>query len=104
MTHDYEATILREFGKFVKAGGVYKGKKPVLWCPVDETALAEAEVEYEDHTSPSIYVKFPFKDITPYLGGRAALKANTPVSVIIWTTTPWTLPANQGFCPHPDID
>src|SRR6266478_1437659 len=59
MTPDYEAAIVREFGKVVKAGGVYKGKKPVLWCPNDETALAEAEVEYEDHTSPSIYVKFP---------------------------------------------
>ncbi len=104
MTPDYEAAVLREFGKFVKAGGVYKGKKPVLWCPVDETALAEAEVEYEDHTSPSIYVKFPFKDISPYIGARTALKLNTPVSVIIWTTTPWTLPANQAVCLHPDID
>ena len=104
MTPDYEAAILREFGKFVKAGGVYKGKKPVLWCPTDETALAEAEVEYENHTSPSIYVKFPFEDISPYIGARTALKVNTPVSVIIWTTTPWTLPANQAVCLHPDID
>ena len=55
----YEATILREFGKFVERGGVYKGLKPVLWCTQDQTALAEAEVEYDDHTSPSIYVKFP---------------------------------------------
>ena len=59
MNPEYEATILREFGKFVEAGGVYKGLKPVLWCFVDETALAEAEVEYEDHTSLSVYVKFP---------------------------------------------
>ena len=59
MNPGYEATIIREFGKFVERGGVYKGLKPVLWCTVDQTALAEAEVEYEEHTSPSIYVKFP---------------------------------------------
>ena len=59
MNPGYEATIIREFGKFVERGGVYKGLKPVLWCTQDQTALAEAEVEYEDHTSPSIYVKFP---------------------------------------------
>src|ERR1043165_8673478 len=59
MDSGYEATIIREFGKFVERGGVYKGLKPVLWCTVDQTALAEAEVEYEEHTSPSIYVKFP---------------------------------------------
>ena len=59
MNPGYEATIIREFGKFVERGGVYKGLKPVLWCTADQTALAEAEVEYDDHTSPSIYVKFP---------------------------------------------
>jgi isoleucyl-tRNA synthetase len=59
MTPTYEATIIREFAKFVERGGVYKGLKPVLWCTQDQTALAEAEVEYDDHTSPSIYVKFP---------------------------------------------
>ena len=68
----YEATILREFGKFVAKGGVYKGLKPVLWCTHDQTALAEAEVEYEDHTSPSVYVKFPFvkspKEISSHFG------------------------------------
>ena len=109
MTYDYEAAVLREFGKFVKAGGVYKGKKPVLWCPIDETALAEAEVEYEDHTSPSIYVKFPF-ELSPQTLSRHGglgipqLAGVRQVSVVIWTTTPWTLPANQAVCFHPDID
>jgi len=108
MTYDYEAAILREFGKFVKAGGVYKGKKPVLWCPVDETALAEAEVEYEDHTSPSIYVKFPICETVKGLRARGiGLPLNleiSQVSVVIWTTTPWTLPANQALCLSPKED
>jgi len=107
MTPDYEASILREFGKFVKAGGVYKGKKPVLWCPTDETALAEAEVEYENHTSPSIYVKFPFEDSPDTLAGRLGITFPSGVAraaVVIWTTTPWTLPANQAVCLHPDFD
>jgi isoleucyl-tRNA synthetase len=108
MTPDYEASILREFGKFVKAGGVYKGKKPVLWCPTDETALAEAEVEYEDHTSPSIYVKFPFQKTPQELSRDGRLGISFPpdvrrVSLVIWTTTPWTLPANQAVCVHPDF-
>ena len=104
----YEATIVREFGKFVEGGGVYKGLKPVLWCTQDQTALAEAEVEYEDHVSPSIYVKFPVA------GGSAAVAAKFPTvyflptsiqcRFVIWTTTPWTLPANQAVCLHPDID
>jgi isoleucyl-tRNA synthetase len=105
MNHAYEATIVREFGAFVERGGVYKGLKPVLWCTQDQTALAEAEVEYEDHTSPSIYVKFPVA------GGSAAVAARFPglklpsdVSIVIWTTTPWTLPANQAVCLHADID
>ncbi|MBM4124484.1 MAG: isoleucine--tRNA ligase [Nitrospira sp.] len=103
----YEAAILREFGKFVERGGVYKGLKPVLWCTVDQTALAEAEVEYEDHTSPSIYVKFPLVGPPNILGQSLGLSFPgdvTKVSVVIWTTTPWTLPANQGVCLHPDID
>src|SRR5438309_3544786 len=106
MTHDYEAAVLREVGKFVKGAGVYKGKKPVLWCPVDETALAEAEVEYEDHTSPSIYVKFPFRDSPKALADRfdlPQLSGVEGVSILIWTTTPWTLPANQALCLHPEI-
>src|SRR3989449_5860815 len=109
MTHDYEAAVLREVGKFVKGGGVYQGKKPVLWCPVDETALAEAEVEYEAHTSPSIYVKFPLEKSLQVLFSRSVHDVNfssdvTRVSIVIWTTTPWTLPANQAVCLHPDFD
>ncbi len=103
MNPPYEATILREFGKFVAKGGVYKGLKPVLWCTTDRTALAEAEVEYEEHTSPSIYVKFPVDDIKP---GDVDfdLPKGAPISIVIWTTTPWTLPANQALCLHPDYD
>ena len=104
----YEASIIREFGKFVERGGVYKGLKPVLWCTQDRTALAEAEVEYDNHTSPSIYVKFPVVT-SPDVLGRTFPDIEFPgevtsVSVVIWTTTPWTLPANQAVCLHPDID
>ena len=108
MDRAYEATIIREFGKFVERGGVYKGLKPVLWCTVDQTALAEAEVEYEDHTSPSIYVKFPLVT-SPTVLSETFTGVSFPVdiklvSVVIWTTTPWTLPANQAVCLHGDID
>ena len=104
----YEATILREFGRFVERGGVYKGLKPVLWCTQDQTALAEAEVEYENHTSPSVYVKFPLVSPPSVLSKRFG-PLSFPVdvkraSVLIWTTTPWTLPANQAVCLHADID
>jgi len=100
MSFGYEAGILREFGRFVESGAVYKGTKPVYWCAACRTALAEAEVEYADHTSPSIYVKFRFIDppekIHPALAGRK-------VSFVIWTTTPWTIPANLGIALHPDF-
>jgi isoleucyl-tRNA synthetase len=99
MSYDYEATIVREFGRFVGKGSVYRGKKPVYWCASCETALAEAEVEYEDHTSPSITVKFEalsdFSERFPALKGKK-------VYVLIWTTTPWTLPANLAIAFHPD--
>ncbi|ALA57385.1 isoleucine--tRNA ligase [Nitrospira moscoviensis] len=108
MTPSYEATIIREFGKFVERGGVYKGLKPVLWCTQDQTALAEAEVEYDDHTSPSIYVRFPVVSSPPVLAktfpGVSFPEGAKLVSIIIWTTTPWTLPANQAVCLHPEID
>jgi isoleucyl-tRNA synthetase len=97
MTPDYEAAIVREFGKIVETGAVYKGKKPVLWCPFDETALAEAEVEYADHTSPSIYVKFPVKNPN----GKFRVDERRGTSVVIWTTTPWTLVANQAVALNP---
>ncbi len=108
MNPGYEATIIREFGAFVERGGVYKGLKPVLWCTADQTALAEAEVEYDDHTSPSIYVKFPLvtsptvlSQTFPGISFPGGIKS---VSVVIWTTTPWTLPANQAVCLHGEID
>jgi len=108
MNPAYEATIVGVFGKFVERGGVYKGLKPVLWCTQDQTALAEAEVEYEDHTSPSIYVKFPVVTSPTALSARfpgVSLPADIKlVSIVIWTTTPWTLPANQAVCLHADID
>ncbi len=103
MDPSYEAAILREFGKFVGKGGVYKELKPVLWCTTDRTALAEAEVEYEDHESPSIYVRFPVQDA--HLGNLGfGLPKDASLSVVIWTTTPWTLPANRALCLHPEID
>ena len=107
MEPGYEAAIIREFGKCVKAGGVYKAKKPVLWCWHDETALAEAEVEYENHTSPSIYVKFPFATDPKELANGWEVPFGPQVkqvSIVIWTTTPWTLPANQAVCTHPAFD
>jgi isoleucyl-tRNA synthetase len=102
MSHGYEGSIVREFFRFVKAGYVYKGKKPVHWCPSCVTALAEAEVEYADKESPSVFVKFAVDEesIEKYL---SALKGSK-VSVIIWTTTPWTLPANLAVAVHPDLE
>lgn len=101
MDHRYEAEIVRIFGRFVEQDSVYRGLKPIHWCISCETALAEAEVEYDDHTSPSVYVKFPV------IGGIDQLlpsMANREVSVLIWTTTPWTLPANLAICFHPDLE
>jgi isoleucyl-tRNA synthetase len=101
MSNHYEAETARMFGRFVERGYVYKGARPVYWCIVDQTALAEAEVEYYQHTSPSVYVKFPLRSdpalIDPALAGRK-------VFVVIWTTTPWTLPANLGIAVHPDFE
>lgn len=101
MSHQYEAAIARTFGQFVKGGYVYKGLKPVHWCCSCRTALAEAEVEYKDHTSPSVYVKFPFKSDPSLLD--PALKGQK-VSVVIWTTTPWTLPANLAIAFNPNLE
>ncbi|MCX7793053.1 MAG: isoleucine--tRNA ligase [Thermodesulfovibrionales bacterium] len=101
MDPQYEAAIVREFFEFVKRGNVYRGKKPVHWCPSCVTALAEAEVEYAVKESPSIYVKFRITDsdverLFPELKGM-------DVYFIIWTTTPWTLPANLALAVHPEI-
>ena len=93
----YEAQEIRELGKFVASGALYRQKKPVYWCASCVTALAEAEVEYEDHTSPSIYVNFPVKDPK----GLFPVDPITGTFFVIWTTTPWTLPANQAIAVHP---
>ncbi len=100
MTYDYEAATVAELGRLYLGGGVYKGKKPVYWCASCKTALAEAEVEYHDHGTPSIYVKFAcVSDIS----ARLPRLAGENVSVVIWTTTPWTIPANLAVALHPDF-
>jgi len=100
MSFDYEATIANAFLDFMEKGYVYRGRKPVYWCLYDSTALAEAEVEYEDHVSPSIWVKFAVVG-----GGRnEAAKIANDVSAVIWTTTPWTIPHNRGLAFHPDYE
>lgn len=101
MAYDYQANIVREFGNFVREGVIYRSKKPVYWCISCSTALAEAEVEYDEHTSPSVYVKFPIKsDLSKIFPDFN----NKKVSIIIWTTTPWTLPANRAVAVHPDYE
>jgi isoleucyl-tRNA synthetase len=100
MSFDYEAVIANAFLDFIEKGYVYRGRKPVYWCLFDSTALAEAEVEYEDHVSPSIWVKFGVAG-----GGKGdAAKIASAVSAVIWTTTPWTLPHNRALAFHPDFD
>jgi isoleucyl-tRNA synthetase len=104
----FEAEQLRAFAMIIKNGHVYKGYKPVHWCLNCRSALAEAEVEYEDITSPSIYVRFEVRDrmdLAERLGLASGLvDLDVPTSVAIWTTTPWTLPANQAVALHPQID
>lgn len=101
MDSEYEGEVLRYLASFFASGNVFKGKRPVHWCPFCKTALAEAEIIYKDRTSPSIYVKFPM--ISDLSQRYPALK-NKKVSVIIWTTTPWTLPANLAIAFHPDYE
>jgi len=100
MAYPYEATTVAEFGKLYLNGSVYKGKKPVYWCATCKTALAEAEVEYADHSTPSIYVKFAFtsevSQVLPKLSGQK-------VNMVIWTTTPWTIPANLAIAVKNDF-
>ncbi|MDX2167518.1 MAG: isoleucine--tRNA ligase [Deltaproteobacteria bacterium] len=114
MTPAYEAAIVRMFRRLAEKGFIYRGLRPVHWCATCSTALAEAEVEYGDHTSPSIYVRFPFAGTAD----AAAALARTPadadalrnaagtgrLAVVIWTTTPWTLPANLGVCFNPTLE
>ncbi len=105
MDFRYQAAIARAFGRFVDQGLVYKGKKPVHWCIHCRTALAEAEVEYEEHTSPSIYVEFPLPAANAgELVSRVPELAGHDISVLIWTTTPWTIPSNLGVAFHPELD
>ena len=101
----YEAATARELGNFMARGSVIRGKKPIYWCCSCHTALAEAEVEYADHSSPSVYVRFPLtdkrvKDLLP----QGAKYDPAKTFVVIWTTTPWTLPDNMGVCVHPEFD
>lgn len=103
MNFKYQATIVREFGKFLLNGSVYKGKKPVHWCSTCKTALAEAEVKYQDHRSPSIYVKFRMISTPSHPSPFEGKGGGKPVHVIIWTTTPWTIPANLAIALHPDF-
>lgn len=106
MEYDFEAEIIRVLAKLIENNHLHQGYKPVYWCMDCRSALAEAEVEYHDKTSPSIDVLFPFKDV-------AALCERIPVldatqlhrpSIVIWTTTPWSLPADQAVAVHPDLD
>ncbi len=105
MNFRYQAAIARALGRFVEQGLVYKGKKPVHWCIHCRTALAEAEVEYADHASPSIYVEFPLAEQSAAeLAARVPDLSGKRVSTLIWTTTPWTIPSNLAVAFHPDFD
>ncbi|MGH7789337.1 MAG: isoleucine--tRNA ligase [Candidatus Binatia bacterium] len=113
MTPAYEADIIKMFRRLAERGFIYRGLRPVHWCPTCSTALAEAEVEYGDHSSPSIYVRFPLtaeaevEALTGEPGDRAALRAARDagrLEVVIWTTTPWTLPANLAVCFNPTLE
>ncbi len=101
MNYEYEGLTAAELAKFAHNNGLYRGRKPVHWCSSCVTALAEAEVEYADHTSPSIYVRFALQDdvsaAIPALAGKQAY-------VVIWTTTPWTIPANLAVALHPEFE
>jgi isoleucyl-tRNA synthetase len=101
MSRDYEARTLEAFYGFLEKGFVYRGLKPVYWCVNDRTALAEAEVEYENHTSPSVYVRYK---MTSDAAAIDAALAGRDVYTIIWTTTPWTLPASLAVAFHPDFE
>jgi isoleucyl-tRNA synthetase len=101
MTYPYEAIIARECCQFALNGSLFKSKKPIHWCPRCKTALAEAEIEYHDETSPSIFVRFVLKDD---ISGTYPELEGKKVFVVIWTTTPWTIPANLGICLHPEFE
>ena len=96
MSYDAEAQIVRELGKFLKEGSLYRGFKPVLWSTVEKTALADAEVEYQDHKSDTIYACFPVKS--------SKIKELNDCNIVIWTTTPWTIPANKALAYNESLD
>ena len=105
MSRDYEARTLETFYGFLEKGFVYRGLKPVYWCIHDRTALAEAEIEYAEHTSPSVYVRYRLTSGVEALGEEAARAlAGREVYTIIWTTTPWTLPASLAVAFHPNFE
>jgi isoleucyl-tRNA synthetase len=101
MTAQYESVIVRQLFDFLENGAVYKGLRPVYWCIHDKTALAEAEIEYSNHTSPSVWVKYPLTSDPATIDSALAGKK---VATIIWTTTPWTLPASMAVAFHPDLE
>ncbi|MDJ0986247.1 MAG: isoleucine--tRNA ligase [Desulfobacterales bacterium] len=101
MNYQYEAIIARECGKFARDGSLFRSKKPIYWCFTCQTALAEAEIEYQDESAPSIFVKFILQDD---LGKAFPTLAGKSVYVVIWTTTPWTLPANLAIALHPEFE
>jgi len=111
MDYTFEANIVRSLGHIIEAGHLQKGVKPVHWCTDCGSALAEAEVEYEDKTSPAIDVAFQVNDVNSLINTLSERRPNRPVRkplhpiyVVIWTTTPWTLPANQAVCVHPELE
>ncbi len=101
LDHSYEAGVIDVFAKMIEGGYIYRSKKPIHWCMQCETALAEAELDYEDEPSPSIYVKCRMADDAGKLFDRLG---DEPLYIVIWTTTPWTLPANLAIALHPDFD
>ncbi|MEO7730394.1 MAG: isoleucine--tRNA ligase, partial [Kofleriaceae bacterium] len=102
LDHTYEAAIARALATFARGGYLYRGKKPVVWCSRDKTALAEFEIEYKDHSSPSVYVKMPL--VAGHWHGKLDERlADKRLALVIWTTTPWTLPANLAIVAHPTL-
>ena len=99
MDQEYEARIVKNFAALAEKGYIYRGLRPILWCPHDETALSEAELEYEDHVSESIYVRFPLAE-----DPDGVFPAGASAYTIIWTTTPWTIPANLAVAFHPEVE
>src|SRR6202008_4032935 len=104
MSYPAEAQIARELMKFVANGTLYRGSKPVMWSVVEKTALAEAEGEYEDYTSDTVWVKFPLTEgIANYSGRIADLPVGAETAIVVWTTTPWTIPGNRAVAFSPKV-